>query len=561
MHARSVRSLILVACSLTFLNGVPSSGSDTIFRHGDELIVRFPQLDKWRQTCSQLNATVRLTGASGERTFPVNLSDRLTPESLVINLAGFGACSAVTVNVKDVAGKSVHGERVSPVPTVTIASLLPTQSNRFAAIETGSNLAPAAAPRIALPDLTTLRIQKLTPASRTITTDAITYPVVATADYPGIASNNYVVLSRQTFSPQNPNQVSLYFSYRKAIYDPETTKLKEYRKMLVEVPLNREWINQPGNDPITLTLDKFAIHTTEERELANPRWNDPSGYNMLGGSSSGLYQGGQSAEVDDEGRIYISNVADGAGIVRFNPHMAKFEQPPLNLVAELRKFIPNNGDIKLNWDTELGQLVCTRGRLYVVFDRHYRNKTPNGTFETCSGVVSLPLDHWGDAAAFGRDLRLHAACWPKAEFPLYADEMTVGGYRRIGGQPQATQHGLAFGEYRLDLDANGNSQRLSKIKSLQDAVDQAGQSLPPTKPETIKGLARQRYMNVGGAGRQFVRHAYGEIAISRAAIALAMPDAPQDWLVDDAGRHRTTFPDAPTGDLTIRFDITGKIKA
>ena len=536
-------------------------GADyTIFRAGNELIVQLPELDQWRNKYSQLKATVRLTGAGGDKAWHVNLSDRLTPDALVIDLAGYGSSSAVLLEVRDGNGKSVAAEKVSPVPTVTIPNALTMQHDAFAAIEPGTKLDQAVAPRIALPDLTKLRVQKLVAPSRTVAAGAITYPVVTMADLPGIASNNAVILSRQTFAPNDPTKVSLYFSYRKAIYDNATAKLKEWRKMLIEVPLDRSWLNKHGDELVTLPLDSFAIHTTEERELDNPRWNDPRGYNMLGGSSSGLYQGGQSAEVDDQGRIYISNIPDGAGIVRFNPHKAKFEQPPINLMAELRKLIPASGEIKPNWDFELAQLVCTHGRLFVVFDRHYRNKTPNGIFETCNGVVSVPLDHWDDPAAFGRDLRLHAGCWPGAKFPLYANQIAVGDFRRIGASPQATKHGLVFGEYRLDLDKYGNTQSLSRIKSIQDKVDQAGKSLPPTEFETIKGLQHQRYINAGDAGRKFVRQAYGECVISRAAVALSMPDAPADRIADPTGRFRVTYPRAPVGDLTIRFNITAKIK-
>ncbi|QDU26609.1 hypothetical protein ETAA8_16890 [Anatilimnocola aggregata] len=532
---------------------------DTIFRCGDELIVRLPQLGQWRYKYPKLNATLKLTGASGEKVLQVNLSDRLTPEAMVIDVVGFGACSAVSLEVKDATGKSVHAQQVSPVPTVTILNTLPLQNNTFAAIEPGSKLDPSATPRIALPDLTKLRMQDLTGATRTVTTDSITYPVITDADLPGIASNNGTILSRQSFAPDDPTKVSLYFSYRKAIYDTSTTKLKEWRKMLIEVPLDRAWLNKQGDETITLPLDGFAIHTTEERELANPRWNDPLGYNMLGGSSSGLYQGGQSVEVDDQGRIYISNVADGAGIVRFNPHTGKFEQPPVCFQAETRKFVPETPGIKRNWDLDDAKLVCTRGRLYIVFDRNYRVSTPNGEFETCSGVVSVPLENWHDAEVFRKDIRLHAACWPTAKVPLYNDELIVGSSRKAGA-PVATKRGITFGTYRLDLDANGNTERLSVIKTIRDPSDAAGRSLPPTEFETIKGLQRQRYINIGAAGRQFVRLAYGECSISRAAIALSMPDAPADLIADSTGRHRTTFSGAPSGELTIRFDITAKIK-
>lgn len=552
------KTLLAGLLALHLTRAAPAA-EPTIFRSGDELIVQISQLDQLRQAHSRLTATVRLNRATGSKDFVIDLSDRLTPPALVFDIADFGVVTRVSLDVKNGGGTSVLSRQIEPVPVVTIPSTLPRQAGALAAIEPGSRLDPAATPRIALPDLARLRTQTLGAATRAVTADEITYPVITDADLPGAASNNFVIISRQSFAPADATKCSLYFSYRKAIYDTTTTKLKEWRKMLIEVPLDRDWSTRAGDETLTLPLDHFAIHTTEERELANKRWNDPLGYNMLGGSSSGLYQGGQSAEVDDQGRIYISNVADGAGLIRFNPHTGRFEQPPVNFVGEIHRFLPNTPNLTRNWDVDDAKLVCTRGRLFIVFDRNYRVSTPNGVFETCSGVVSVPLENWHDAEAFRREIRLHAGCWPTATYPLYDDELAIGGSRKAGA-PVATTHGINFGAFRLDLDADGNTQRLARIKSIQDAVDAAGKPLPPTQLETVKGLPRQRFFNVGSAGRSFVRQAYGEVTIQRAAVALMMPDAPADLLADPAGRFRTTYAGAPAGELTIRFDITAKIK-
>lgn len=538
----------------------------TIFIDGAEMVVRMPLLDQWRQRHSRLNATVRIRGNRRDERLEVNLSDRLISSALVLDIADWGQIDEVSFVVEGGMGETVHRELARPVAVARPISDGAKvngqirQTANFAAIERGSSLGAEPAPRIPLPEPASLRVQKLTAASRAINHGAITYPVVTTADLPGIGSNNAIVVSRQSFAPSDPSKVSLYFSYRKALFDSATAKLKEWRKMLIEVPLDKAWIDRTETSPIVLPLDRFAIHATEERERANPRWDEPRGYNMLGRSSSGLFQGGQSAEVDEKGRIYISNISDGAGIVRFDPHGARFEQPPLNLVAELRKFIPSQGDVKRNWDIELAQLVVARGRLYVVFDRNYRTKTPNGTFETCSGVVSLPLENWDDPALFGRDLRLHAASWTGSRFPLYADDIAEGGNRRIGAPPVATDRGLVFGDFQLDLDANGDSLRLISLTQDQHGANNRGRGAALVKQEMIRGLPRQRYINVGAAGRSFVRQAYGEFSISRAALALTMPDAPSEWLVDDAGRSRDTYPGAPPGDLTIRFDIAAKLR-
>ncbi len=160
--------------------------------------------------------------------------------------------------------------------------------------------------------------------------------------------------------------------------------------MLVEVPLDQRWLEGSGDAAITLPSDAFAIHTTEDLERFGNRWDAPKGYNMLGESSTGLFQGGQTADIDEKGCIYISNVADGAGLIRFNPHTSKFEQPPLNFHDAIKALLPADGEWTRGWDRDLGQILCVRGRIYIVYDRNYRVITPNGKFETCSGVVSVP---------------------------------------------------------------------------------------------------------------------------------------------------------------------------
>ena len=495
MRTEFVHLAFAVLTVILFSLNSTRAADPAIFRNGDELIVQFRDLDRMRQKHPQLKATLRLTGAGGEKRFAVDLSDRLTPEAIVIDMAGYGACAGVALDVQNGDGQTVYAQQVSPIPEVTLPAGSPVRAGALAAIEAGSQW-NRPAPRIALPDVTELRTEKLVAAARSVTTQEITYPVIADADLPALASANGVIVSRQSFAPRDASKCSLYFSYRKAIFDGDATRLKEYRKLLVEVPLQKAWLDRQGDEVITLPLDGFAIHTTDQRERFGNRWNAPQGYNMLGESSTGLYQGGQTVDTDDQGRIYISNVPDGAGIVRFNPHLGTFEQPPVNFHAECRKFLPTDGEWKRSWDTDLGHIVCTRGRVYLVFDRHYRVTTPNGKFETCSGVISLPQEGWDDTDAFRRDIRLHAACWPQAQHPLYPDDVVEGKPRRAGA-PVATTHGIAFGSWRLDLDEHGNTQRLAVVKQLSDSVAADGSSLPPTQVVTFHGLAKQRLINVG----------------------------------------------------------------
>ncbi|MDX1944949.1 MAG: hypothetical protein SFU86_06045 [Pirellulaceae bacterium] len=549
--------LVALALSRGLLAAEPS-----IFRCGDELLVRIENLDPLRQPRARLSASIRLAGEGGAKELLVDLADPLVAETIVIDLAGYGRCTGVLVEVTDGDGTVVHTRKVFPVAEVTMASDLALHADKFAASEPGTAMrrGVGSGPLIALPDAARIRSERIASPARVVALPQITYPVVTDSDLPIPASENYVLVSRSSFAPADANQCSLYFSYRKPIYDAASTRLASWRKFLVEVPLSREWLAREGDEVITLPLSGFAVHATEE--LA------PRGTNMLGASQNGIAQGGQSADTDDHGRIYFSNLSDGAGLVRFNPHTGRLEQPPVNFSAEIRRLIPAVKDWNRSWDTDLGELLCLRGRVYILFARNYRVHTSNGNFETCSGVISLPQENWNNAAAFQADIRLHAGSWEGAKHRLYDSDVPLAEYSRKLLAPIATRHGLSFvaagasaAMWRLDLDDNGNTARLAEVKALAGTTTTQGDPIPPTELLTTGGLRKQRLINVGSAGRQFVRATYGEFEISRAALALTMPDAPLANLTDAERRHRSTFPGAPSGTLTIRFDIAGQIKS
>lgn len=548
----------LVILALNLLEFSCLQAGPLIFRSGDELIMRIDNLAQLRLQHDRLSATLRLKGTGGERSWVIDLMDRVHPSSLVIDLSGYGDAAAASFSIEAAPGKIVGSHSVQPIPRLETLQHSGLASGSLAAVERGVTWS-GDLPKIPLPELSRLRAVDLQPSPRSVNSSDITYPVIANADMPGVSSMNAVLVSRQTFAPADPSRCSLYFSYRKSLFDQKSGQLAGYRKMLVEVPLDQRWLEGSGDATITLPSDAFAIHTTEDLERFGNRWDAPKGYNMLGESSTGLFQGGQTADIDEKGRIYISNVADGAGLIRFNPHTSKFEQPPLNFHDATKALLPADGEWKRGWDRDLGQIVCVRGRVYIVYDRNYRVITPNGKFETCSGVVSVPQDHWDDPEAFRGDIRLHAGSWAGARHPLYSTDVTVGLPRRAGS-PIATGAGIAFGNFRLDLDDKGNTTRLAVIKNLADTKAVDGTILPPTRQALERGLPRQRLINVGGAGRAFLDYGYGECRMSRAALALTLPGGIAGNLADASGKHLTTYPNAPTGELTIRFDIVGKIR-
>jgi len=545
---KSLLLLVIASTPVLPLRSVQAS-ENAIFRSGDELIIQIGGLDVLRQSHSRLDACITLVGDAGERHFTVDMADPVMPGALVVDLKGNGPCRSAAIEIKSADGGAVHTQRVSPVPELPPVSHLPRATSTSAAIERGRAMPASDTPLIALPDTSGLRHETLVPPARIVSANDITYPVFSDSDLPVLGSQNYVIVSRQTAAPDDATRCSLYFSYRKAVCDAATMQVRHWWKFLVEVPLQREWLAQTGD--ATLTLNDIAVHTTDEQT--------PAGLRMLGESSGGLMQGGQSAEVDDQGRIYFTNISKGAWLARYNPHTRKFEQPPVDFMKACSRLIPPAAGWTRGWDADLGELLCAHGRVYIVFARNYRVKTPNGSFEVCSGVISVPQEGWNDAAAFGADIRLHAGCWPGAPNALYDGEVPVGEFSRKILAPVATQGGIYFqsaplhhgGPWRLEFDAKGNVGRLTT----------GGGPLSTGEVITQNGLTQQRRINVGSSGRQFLRFDYGECVMSRAALALILPGATKEQLVGSDGRYRSTFEGAPSGELKLRFDIAAKIKA
>ncbi len=282
---RGLYAIVLFgACATT-------NAQTTIFRNGDELVVSFERLDRLRQEHATLVGEIRLSGPNGNKTFSADLANPVTPESLIVDVAKFGVVNQVEVDIKSDAGKTLAATRASPVPVVAGSIHVPVQAKAFSAIERGKALDPNDNPKIAFPVTTELRHHVLDTPARSISLEAITFPVVSDVELPGLGSTNCILVSRQSFAPSDASKCSLYFSYRQPLFDSDGTRLKEWRKMLVEVPIENRWRERPGDEVIELPLNGFAVHTTEEKELDGRRWNSPDGYNMLGGGVDGALSG------------------------------------------------------------------------------------------------------------------------------------------------------------------------------------------------------------------------------------------------------------------------------
>jgi hypothetical protein len=498
-----------------------SAADFSALRAGDELILRFHDLDQQRLRGEPLRAEIDL---AGKRTLSVDFADPAQSQALVIDLHDFGSCDALRVLINN------QTHTLKPV----VAAHAPGMPGPVAAVERGSKWS-GDAPRIQVPDTSALRTLKFETPQRVVNLADVTFPVISESDLPVLGSQNMVLLVKER----------LYFSYRKAVIDSQTLRVKHWRKFLVEVPVHADWALGSGDETLTLSPDQYRIHTSEE--LA------PNGRLMLGAGSGGLAQGGQSGDSDEQGRLYFSNLDQGAALVRFDPAKAKFEQPPVNLGNELAKLLPPDPNWRRSWDTALGELVVARGRVFLVFARNHRVRSPNGSVEVCSGVVSLPQDHWDDAAKFVAGIKLHAGCWEGAPNQLYHGELAAADYTsRKMAAPFETDTGLVIpsatgskgGPWQLDFDAQGG-------------VSAFREGSPAAAPKLHAGLKKQRFINVGAAGRPLLEFDCGEFRLPRAAVPLMLAKATADTLVDPSrGDARLKVNGGTEGTLTVRFDVT-----
>lgn len=486
------------------------------FRSGDELIIQIEDLDRLRLQHADLKAQISL---AGKKTLSVDWGDPAIPAALAVDLAGFGPCDTTSLKL----GHETLSARVTPV------TIQDARGSRVADVELGTKW-QGAPPRVLLPDFATLRVESLAKPSRSIALANITYPVVSESDLPVLGSQNVVLLVNGR----------LYFSYRKAVMDEKTLRVKHWRKFLVEVPVDPKWAAGRGDEVVRVPKAGFRVHTSDERA--------PNGFLMLGESAGGLAQGGQSADTDEHGRLYFSNIERGAALVRFDPASGKFEQPPVNLGDVLATLLPADPGWRRSWDTALMELVAMRGRVFIVFARHHRVKSTNGNVEVCSGVVSLPQDHWNDAAKFSTDLRLHAGCWEGAPNQLYHGEIAAADYasRKLAA-PAETMSGLVIsaasgskgGPWHLDFDDAGN------VTHFTEGGTTAALRLH-------SGLKKQRFINVGAAGRPLIQFDCGEFRIARNAVPLLLSGAE---VADAKGQFLSKANDTP-GTVTVRFDVS-----
>lgn len=539
-----------LACFLALI--LPSRAGEpvTIFRTGEELIMKIDRLDLLRQQHAVLKAVLQLRQNGQGKELTIDLSDAAVQSGLVIDLSQFGPCDGVTLNVTGDQGRALFSRAVAPIPEFAVQRMK--TSGTLAYIEPGTAIAGAGAPRIELPDPRQLRELRLASPARLVTSKEITFPVVTDVDLPVLGG---VIVGRSTVAPQDANKASLYFTAKKAIY--RGNRVERWQKFLVEVPVQERWGAGGGDEKITLKPKEFVVHITNEKS--------PSGKNILNEKEGDLGQLGEM-DTDDRGRIYWRiDGGGGAYVVRFDPQTRKFEQPPARV--DFSKLVPAGAGV-LN--DGLCKISCTRGRVYLTMCSDTLSSGPPGNplNRRIGGVFSISQD-WSDAAAFEPDIRLHVGSWETARPSLYQTPPKADAVVRKLGGCNVTKTGMFIttaeakyegGPWRLDLDDQGQTKFFGVVKSLEDTIAADGTKLSPTGLVMVKGMVKGRELNVGpGAGRSLVEFKSGEITLPRASVRL-LTEGTEGVTLVKLSKHSTTYEGAPKGTLTISYDLVAKLK-
>lgn len=542
-----------------------------ISRSGDELVVRLDRFDLLRKANPKLTAELKLRGGANaqDKMLAIDLSDPAVKGTLVVDLSKFASLAGVSLTVRGAAGKPIAEKTVAPVPEIQVKSVFPlSPANPFAQIEPGTALATVAggAPRIQLPDARQLRSVQIDPAKRSLSKQEITFPVISQGDVP---LRGGFVLSRQTAAPKDATKVSLYVSYKKAVF--EGGKLDRWQKFLVEVPIQNAWGEGSGDETVQLA-GEVQVHVTNEVKERDWRGRQR---NILGEGDDDLGQ--TLSAIDDDGRIYF--IAEYR-VVRFDPNTKRFEcSPPF----DLQKLCPGGATMKGSpgWLSGNWTMVCTRGRVFIVdiLDLKTAPQPPGVDVpqRRIGGVFSIPQE-WNDANAFSADVRLHVGSWETASPTLYSSPPVVGAAsdERKLSKPMVTEAGLLIvpagkkstaGPWRLDLDERGNNKAFGEVNSLTDTVSKDGSTrFAPTEEAMINGVSKTMVHLVGNVyGRHLVGPAGADgFAIPRASMRqLLMSDG---WnaslLLPRTSDHAfRTYAGAPEGTVTVKYEFLEKLKA
>jgi hypothetical protein len=458
-----------------------------VAQYGDAIVIYLHGLDVMQAQYDPLQLRYRLIREDGTPGDPRTI-DLTSPweEPAIILEKGSTTNQSVLVTLHDAGGVFLSrlydlGAELDPQPA------LPTVAEN-AAIEPGQYMGPA--PTIPLPDLPQLPDVAAQLPSRQVSVEAVTRQVRSDINFPLVSANNSAALGRDTDHPSWDFVRSIYVPLKSQLYDPQTGEPTEVAHYLCEVPLNTLWLGGTNELVVNLGPDDIKVHNSDATY---------NGENILGEGGSGLGQVSGVLAVDGAGRIYYANVP--SQVVRFDPYLADFEIPPVNIQSLIDPYLPTQDDIYgSGGSAPVGRWQSYRMVAHMnhasparIFFAPVINRLLDGTYDW-SGLFSMRTAYWDDAAAFTNAFHFHVGSWPSSTYTFYDTLVQAGDSNRrlrhftaYGNTLYIESYpGAVGGPWRVDIAADGSVELFGTPGTLPDFSD--GYSKPrETKPFDASG--------------------------------------------------------------------------
>lgn len=477
------RSICLGIALMAFVASAASAQQArvSVEQYPQMVVVYIHDFDLLLDESDELVADVNIGG----RAYNIDLTAQYQQPALVFRKAGPERIPTVSVAItadgqrifnEDINAGQVH----TPEPAIELA-------DEEAFIEPGNHM--GGAPVIRQPRLDNLPQIELAAAVRRVDFNEIAARAESDINFPIVSANNNCAISRQTDFPGDPSRRSVYVPLKSQLYNQETGQADIVMHYLAEIPLDPDWLTGP--DHISLDPDEIKVHTT------STLWptDDERGRYLTGTGSGGLGQLVGGMTVDDDGNIYFSTSMPNL-LVRFNVARGEWENPPINIVQFINKFLPDRDEMPEDLRQrgarfDNGFVISAEEnsiffgpRRYAAYGMVYMN-----------GVFSFPLDNWNDAEAFERNSHFLAGSWPTAENALYdtwpepgvAARTIHAGFYHDGAYYFPSYSKSPGGPWRIELNPDGSAAGISEITAGEYA--RAGQQRPtPEYPEAASGL-------------------------------------------------------------------------
>lgn len=454
----------------------------------NEVFVYVPNLDLLAAAAEELSAEIVLEHTGGEDSYSLDLRAPWQTPGIVLRKHPEQDYREARVIIR--ADGEVAGEFTLTLASPAEAAAAPPLSGEVAYIEPG--MAMVESPRIVLPDMEALRTVALDEAEREVALEAVAARVQTPINYPLISANNNCAVSLRSASlaPGDPSRRSLYVPMKSQLFDADSGQPSGLAHYLVEVPLDPAWLE--GADDLQVALDpaQIAVHT------ADTTWPAAGGTPILGGGDGGLGQLSGTVAVDPQGRIYYASVP--SGVVRFDPHTAAWEIPPMDFRAHFSRHLPALEEIPdTHKQGELQRSFYSYAVIGVHGERLFYAPIIQAVYTNAqrtsfifAGLMSMPLDHWEDASAFEEALRFHVGSWPGCERTFWQGWADPADSTRKLGRLLSRPDGLYVtaylsgwgGPWRLQIGEDGSTESFEVV----DGVPASGAVGPRT---AASGLA------------------------------------------------------------------------